>query len=139
VVDGQGRDEISRQIHIVPCPISAVIRLWTLNSSGPPRAAKTASIAVGFLGGTSGPRRGVDARGEVGGGRFYRLVLEDGQEIGTPRNSSDQSSDDHGDVLEGMYAPDMLDENGKPVLERAVMFDQGETCQREYSSLSTTD
>jgi hypothetical protein len=38
----------------------------------------------------------------------YRLVLEDGPEIETPKNSPDQSSDDHG-------------EDGKPGLERAVM------------------
>jgi hypothetical protein len=73
----------------------------------------------------------------------------------------------HGEELAGMCAPDMLDEKGETILERAVlsedpaprlrehiasgsgivsgqgvkrvepaMFDQGETCQRVYSSLA---
>jgi hypothetical protein len=47
----------------------------------------------------------------------YRLVLEDVPEIETP----DQSSDDHGDVLDTMYTPDMLDEKEQAVPEMAVM------------------
>jgi hypothetical protein len=35
----------------------------------------------------------------------YRLVLEDSPEVEAPKNSPDQSSDDHGDVLEWTRTP----------------------------------
>jgi hypothetical protein len=45
----------------------------------------------------------------------HRQVLEDGPEISTPESEQDE----HGDVLEGMYTPYMLDEKRKPFLARA--------------------
>jgi hypothetical protein len=47
----------------------------------------------------------------------HKQVLEDGLEIDT----SESDKEEHGDVLEGMYTPDMLDEKGKPILARAQM------------------
>lgn len=47
----------------------------------------------------------------------HKQVLEDAPEIYTPESEQEE----HGDVLEGIYTPDMLDEKGKPVLSRAQM------------------
>jgi hypothetical protein len=47
----------------------------------------------------------------------HKQVLEDGPEISTPESKQEE----HGDVLEGMYTSDMLDEKGKSVLARAQM------------------
>jgi hypothetical protein len=49
----------------------------------------------------------------------YRRVLEDGPEFCSSETSVEYS--DHGDELTGMYAPDLLDEHGKPVLARATL------------------
>jgi hypothetical protein len=43
--------------------------------------------------------------------------LEDGPEMSPPQSEQEE----RGDVLEGMYTSDMLDEKGKPVLARAQM------------------
>jgi hypothetical protein len=51
----------------------------------------------------------------------YMLVPEDSPELETPQNPPIQSDNDHGDVLQGMYTPDMLDEKEQPVLERTVI------------------
>jgi hypothetical protein len=48
----------------------------------------------------------------VAGGK---QALEHGPEISTPESKQEE----HGEVLEGMYTSDMLDENGKPILARA--------------------
>jgi hypothetical protein len=48
-----------------------------------------------------------------------------GPQAGFGRRSGDEypesEQEEHGDVLEGMYTSDMLDENGKPILARAQM------------------
>jgi hypothetical protein len=49
----------------------------------------------------------------------YRRVLEDGHEICSSESSAEYS--DHGEELSDAYVGDMFEENGKPVLARAVM------------------
>jgi hypothetical protein len=49
----------------------------------------------------------------------YRLVLEDGPDVCTSESENEHS--DHGEVLEGMYTPDVLGSEGHPVLDRAKM------------------
>jgi hypothetical protein len=47
----------------------------------------------------------------------HKQLLEDGPEMSPPQSKQEE----HGDVLEGMYTSDMLDEKEKPVLARAQM------------------
>jgi hypothetical protein len=49
----------------------------------------------------------------------YRLVMEDGPDV--CRSESASGFSDHGEELSDMYAPDMVGEDGQPVLERARM------------------
>jgi hypothetical protein len=49
----------------------------------------------------------------------YKRVLEDADEICSSESAAEYS--DRGEELTGMYKSEMLDEYGKPVLERAVM------------------
>jgi hypothetical protein len=47
----------------------------------------------------------------------YNQVLEDGPK----EDSTESATEEHGEVLTGMYTADMLDEKGNPVLARASM------------------
>jgi hypothetical protein len=49
----------------------------------------------------------------------YKQVLEDGPEFCSSESEAEYS--DHGEVLEGAYPLDMLDADGKPILNRATM------------------
>jgi hypothetical protein len=49
----------------------------------------------------------------------YCQVLEDGLDV--CNSESDLEFSDHDEVLEGMYTSDMLDPEGKPILNRARM------------------
>jgi hypothetical protein len=49
----------------------------------------------------------------------YRQVLEDGPDAWN--SESDAEYSDRGEVLEGMHTADMLDPEGKPVLDGARM------------------